>query len=492
MAKAAQMRDVKGPSLGRPVTDDGGRAGFGRDRGSSSKVVVGLLVAASLVVITVDAASGDSSPIDPARAVVGNVIGPVESATATAVRPFRETFDYFSSNDRLREDVAELSAQNSKLRSQVEQAPLDRNRLAELDGLTNTANQTGYALVAARVVGMGPMQSFSRTVTIDAGTTSGVRQDMTVLNNDGLVGRVISATRSTANVLLVLDTDSVVGGRLGSNNEIGFLRGRGVTGDRGRLSLDLVDHSVTPAKGDIVVTWGSENGVPYVAGIPIGKVESVYSTPRELAKHAVIDPYVDFTSLDVVGVVVPRKTKGDRLVINGQGEDPMNLSRTGARRRPRRLRGDPPDRRVQPVLRQRCGPQPRAARRGRRGHRPRPAFGATVGFLAGMLLDLAPPADHVAGRWALAFVLIAVLAGRVRDDARRSPLAGLATVAVCSFVATSVFALSGVVLGDHALPAGEMMQVICIALLWDVVMAPLLLPVLMMLFERTRPAELAY
>ena len=121
-----------------------------------------------------------------------------------------------------------------------------------------------------------------------------------------------------------------------------------------------------------------------------------------------------------------------------------------------------------------------------------PQFGAVVGFVAGLLLDLAPPADHVAGRWALALVLIAILAGRVRVDARRSPLAGLATVAICSFVATSVFALSGVVLGDHALPAGEMMQVIGIALLWDIVVAPLLLPVLMALFERTRPAELVY
>ena len=120
-----------------------------------------------------------------------------------------------------------------------------------------------------------------------------------------------------------------------------------------------------------------------------------------------------------------------------------------------------------------------------------PAFGATVGFFAGMLLDLAPPADHVAGRWALALVLVAILAGRVRDDARRSPIAALATVAVCSFIATSVFALSGVLLGDHALPAGEMMQVIAIALLWDVAVAPLLLPGLMNLFERTRPAELA-
>jgi rod shape-determining protein MreC len=312
-----RMGNVKGPSLGRPVTDDDGRTRFGSERGGSSRAVIGLLVAASLGLITVDAASGDDSPVDPARAAVGNVIGPIESGTAMAVRPFRETLAYFSSNDDLRADVARLSSQNAELRSQVERAPLDRNRLAELDGLTKTANETGYALVAARVVGMGPMQSFSRTVTIDAGTSSGLRKDMTVLNNDGLVGRVISVTRTTANVLLVLDTDSVVGGRLGSNLEIGFLRGRGVTSDRGRLDLDLVDHSVTPAKGDVVVTWGSQNGVPYVAGIPIGKVESVYSTPRELAKHAVIDPFVDFTSLDVVGVVVPRKTQGDRLVING-------------------------------------------------------------------------------------------------------------------------------------------------------------------------------
>jgi rod shape-determining protein MreD len=121
-----------------------------------------------------------------------------------------------------------------------------------------------------------------------------------------------------------------------------------------------------------------------------------------------------------------------------------------------------------------------------------PQFGATVGFVAGLLLDLAPPADHVAGRWALALVLVAILAGRVRTDARRSPIAGLATVAVCSFIATSVFALSGVVLGDHALPASEMTQVIGIALLWDIVCAPLLLPGLMALFERTRSPELAY
>ena len=63
-----------------------------------------------------------------------------------------------------------------------------------------------------------------------------------------------------------------------------------------------------------------------------------------------------------------------------------------------------------------------------------PQFGAVIGFVAGLLVDRAPPADHVAGRWALALVVVAILAGRVRNEARSNPLAGLATVAVCSFV----------------------------------------------------------
>lgn len=292
-------------------------SGFGRDRNRGPRVTVAVMLAASVGLITLDAATGDSSPVDPVRAAVADVVGPVEAVANGAARPVRQALAYFEGNGKLRADVARLSAQNSQLRSQAETASLDRRRLAELDGLMSTANETGYALVAARVVGMGPMQSFSRTVTIDAGTSSGIHRDMTVLNNDGLVGRVLSATRHTATVLLVVDTDSVVGGRLGSDSEIGFLRGRGVTGDRGRLDLDLVDNSVTPKRGDVVVTWGSQGGTPYVAGIPIGRIESVYSTPRELAKHAVIDPFVDFTALDVVGVVVPRDTRGDRLVVNG-------------------------------------------------------------------------------------------------------------------------------------------------------------------------------
>ena len=160
---------------------------------------------------------------------------------------------------------------------------------------------------------MGPAQSFSRTVTIDAGTSSGIHPDMTVLNNDGLVGRVVARRPRARRPSCSSSTrSSVVGARLGSNAEVGFLRGRGDLTATGRLDLDLVDDAETPGKDDVVVTWGSRSGAPYVAGVPIGTVESVVSSPREQAKHAVIDPFVDFSSLDLVGVVVNADTEGDR------------------------------------------------------------------------------------------------------------------------------------------------------------------------------------
>ncbi len=122
-------------------------------------------------------------------------------------------------------------------------------------------------------------------------------------------------------MLLLVDQDSVVGGRLGSSMEVGFLRGRGSVGGDARLDLDLVDAPRPSREGDSLVTWGSRNGAPYVAGVPIGRVVGVSSTPRQQSTQAVIEPYVDFSSLDLVGVVVDRDTKSDRTVIRA-GSDP--------------------------------------------------------------------------------------------------------------------------------------------------------------------------
>lgn len=116
--------------------------------------------------------------------------------------------------------------------------------------------------------------------------------------------------------------------------------------------------------------------------------------------------------------------------------------------------------------------------------------GLVTGFAAGVLLDLTPPADHVAGRWALALLVVGYVAGRVRPEPGdgRPPVAlGLATVAACAFLGASVFALSGLVLRDPALGIGELLPVVLAAVVWDLVLAPFVLPPVLWLLREPEP-----
>lgn len=283
------------------------------------KALVAALVVAGLALMSVDHLGGEDSPVDGARAVVGEVVGPLEVAASTVVRPLGAVGDWFTTNGSLRDEVEALEARNAALQGQVAGAGIDRARLEQYDGLLGAAGTQGVTLVPARVVAQGAAQSFSRTVTIDAGTDAGITADMTVVAAEGLVGRVVAVTSSTATVLLVVDAESTVGARVGRSQEVGFLEGRGLLDSPDRVDLELVDPSVVPAAGDPVLTWGSENGGPYRAGIPIGTVTQLFSTPRDTTQRAVIETYVDFSRLDVVGVVVPDGTVGDRGTIRPDG-----------------------------------------------------------------------------------------------------------------------------------------------------------------------------
>ncbi len=287
-------------------------------RHRSPRSLLVALVLASITVITLDVSSGTRSPLEPVRRVVGEALGPAESVAAGAARPFTAVPTWLRRRSDLTDQVRELEASNAELRSKVELAGFERNRLEQYDGLTSAATDLGHALVPARVVAVGSRQSQSFTVTIDAGSTAGVGPDMTVVNNDGLVGRVLRVTRGTATVLLIIDPDSTVGGRVGSSMEIGFVHGSGSLDADAGLDLRLVDDASVPSREDTVVTWGSSSG-PYAPGVPIGSITDVYSSLREASQRAVVKPFVDFSALDVVGVMVPSGTDSDRAIIEADG-----------------------------------------------------------------------------------------------------------------------------------------------------------------------------
>ena len=266
--------------------------------------------------MTLDAAGGTSSPVDPLRTGAAEVFGPLESGATAIGDPIAEAVDFVGEIHRLRSDNERLQARNTELEAEAATGVVDANRLAEYDALTDVAEGGGFDLVPARVVAIGPAQTFARTVTIDVGTGDGVRPDLTVLNGAGLVGRVLRASQHTATVLLAVDAGSVIGGRLDRSMELGFLRGDGSLSSDGALMFDLVDPQAVPAMGDTVVTWGSRGSAPYVAGVPVGEVVRVDTSAGDQSVTASVRPFADMSALDLVGVVVGPDRSGRRAVLS--------------------------------------------------------------------------------------------------------------------------------------------------------------------------------
>lgn len=281
-----------------------------------SRAFLALLLLACATVITLDAREDSSSPVDPLRAAVGAVMGPVENGVAAAFGPVIAIPDYFGDVSDLREHNADLQATVDRLRGKLHASQANAHRDHELAGIGEFASTNDLHVVPAQVVALGPAQSFSQTVTIDAGRDDGVVPDLTVINDDGLVGRVLRSSADTATVLLVTDSRSTVGARLNSSMELGLLRGNGDLSDNGRLTMTMVDHTVVPKRGDTVLTWGSRGDAPYLPGIPIGEVVEVQQSAAELGETARVKPYVDFSSLDVVAVVTGDKS-GERHLAEG-------------------------------------------------------------------------------------------------------------------------------------------------------------------------------
>lgn len=277
-----------------------------------TRIVLAVLLLTAFTLITLDARGGEGSILDRARESASSVLGPIERAAAAVVNPVADFIDGVSSINSTADQIDALEAENDELRRQLLTAPLDQARVDELDSLLRVASLGAYKIVPAQVIAVAAENGYARTVTVDAGTRDGIQRDQTVLNGDGLVGRVIAVGPGTATILLLTDPEFGVGSRLAGSGETGFLEGNG----REPLALELYNPQAVVEAGNVVVTVGSPNGRPFVPGVPIGEVTNVLATPGGLSRLAEVEPYAQPTALNLLGIVIepPRRNPRDALV----------------------------------------------------------------------------------------------------------------------------------------------------------------------------------
>ncbi|KIF74418.1 rod shape-determining protein MreC [Streptomyces sp. 150FB] len=277
-----------------------------------SRLLLVLLIAIAFALITVDIRGGEDSPVDGARRAAATVLGPVENGVAAGVDPVGNAIGAVRDSGRRHDRIAALEQENIALKHKLGSDDRNRSRVRELDSMLKKAGAGQYGIKGAEVIAIGAAQGFSWTVTIDAGAEDGIKRDMTVLNGDGLVGRVTTVGPGTATVLLANDPDFTVGTRMEKTDELGFATGQG---DR-PLAVQFLNGKAKVKTGDRLVTFGSSKDKPFVPGVPVGQVVKVDPAGGDLTRTVYVRPFVGFTKLDIVGVVVeaPRTDPRDTVL----------------------------------------------------------------------------------------------------------------------------------------------------------------------------------
>jgi rod shape-determining protein MreC len=262
------------------------------------RLLIIVLIVTSLFMITLDLRG--VQVIDGLRTGTQTALTPVQKVGSWAVTPFRNFFSDVTHLGRTRNQIEKLKSENDKLRLALLNRKIADAQLKQLKGVLNLAGTAGYKVVNARVISQGSSTSFTQTITIDAGTSSGIHTNMTVLSGFGLVGVVKYAYTDSALVQLASDPAFRIGARIAGSQQIGILSGQGTR----KGVLQLLDNTTQIRKGDALLARGSQNGRPFVPGVPIGEVTSVDNSPGAVTQTADVKFYANFSTLGVVAVVV--------------------------------------------------------------------------------------------------------------------------------------------------------------------------------------------
>ena len=255
--------------------------------------LIAVLVLILLVVFT--AGSGLSG----VSSTVGNIFTPVGSFFSGVTNGVGDLFSSIfggGSQQRiqeLEEKVALLEIQNQNLTD----LEAENQRLKDLLGYKEMLNNT--TTVLAKVISKSPGTLFNVFV-INAGYNQGVRENMAVVNADGLIGCVSEVGGDWSQVITLVDSRSAVSAVVERTRDYGVIQGSADLGSRCKMIYLPAESGTVP--GDTVVTSELSGSVP--KGIKIGTVTEVTTSDNKLQKTAVIEPAVDFTHIEEALVLI--------------------------------------------------------------------------------------------------------------------------------------------------------------------------------------------
>ena len=282
---------------------------FSRSPVQRRRAVLAVLLAVSLVLLTVYFSEPVGGGLHAIQRGAGDVLSPLEEGASRAFKPFGDLVGWVGDVADAKKENKQLKAEVKNLRGQLAQLATDKLEAEQLRALTQVSANlpTDAKTVTARVIAHSPTVWYS-TIQIDKGRNDGVRTNQPVITGGGLAGKVIATSSGNARVALITDASSAVSAEIMPRGVSGIVKPEIGGKD---LILDFIPKNSRVRRGQIVVTSGFKSGELqslFPRGIPIGKVGSVNQDQLEIYQRVRVQPYADLRNMDFVQVVTDNGT----------------------------------------------------------------------------------------------------------------------------------------------------------------------------------------
>ena len=260
--------------------------------------IAGIVITIIILILIVVLSNVDSGASFIENAA-SKLVMPVQNGLTYLKNKISGNSTFFTDINNLKEENEELSKKNSELEQslrELESIRSENETLKEYLGLTEKYGE--YSTVPAYIINKD-ISNYSKTIVINVGSDDGIKENMTVIADQGLVGHVISVTSDTAKVRTIVDTSSSVSCLLSTTDE--SIVCKGTLEEESALRAMYIPDDDGIIQGDSVETSGL--GGIYPKGIHVGSIKRVVNTQNTTDRYAIVETAVDFDKLDTVLVI---------------------------------------------------------------------------------------------------------------------------------------------------------------------------------------------
>ncbi len=261
--------------------------------------VIGVVITIVILIIIVILSNINIENFSHIGGALSSFVMPVQNGLVYIKNKIQGNSTFFSDITTLKEENEKLKEKNSELEKSLRELEIIKSENETLKEYVNLKDKyTEYSTVPAYIINKDT-SNYSDILVINVGANDGIKVDMAVIANEGLVGHVISVTDSTAKVQTLLDTSSAVSSVVGSSRDNIIVRG--TLDNKKMLKATYIPTSASLLEGDRIETSGL--GGIYPKGIIIGTIKEINNTKNLTNRYAMVEPAVNFNKIETVLVI---------------------------------------------------------------------------------------------------------------------------------------------------------------------------------------------